>query len=448
MGILGGIQLNYVEKDWKSIVIKMIVITPGYISHYKPIVMFLKSCNLSGDEVLIATSVELQSIVEDDGFSFCEFEAWKNSNPGRVDMEKQLAEERQILEASYESTYKGMTSALYFQAEHRIHDLFARLEEIENDICQLINIYHPKLFLSVQLCYNVTAILEKLQVRYITYVTGNPDQLPRPNEVYGYPHFPPKSIIINNTELESLYHYCSDVQQTATEQFYRLTGRRIDNIFSVASKDMILYNFPRVLIKHRNVLAHEYYLGASCRPCETEPQLEMRLREMKASGRPIVYVSFGTVFSVRGDVLKKIYQALACMELYVVASIGVLEEKYRPYLQAEWIVGEFLPQMLILKYADLLVGHGGNNSITEALANGVPVVAFPFASDQFFSARAIEENSIGTVCDPNYADVNEIRNKLIVALRCKSSAVMVSQDIVAQQDKMLAIKKIKEMLEE
>lgn len=426
---------------------KLIVITPGYISHYKPIAMFLKACNLSDDEVLVATSVELQSIVEEDGFRFCEFQVWKNSNPGRIDMEKQLVEERRILKASYESTYKGMVSALYFQAEHRIHDLFARLKEIENDINQLINTYHPKLFLSVQLCYNVTAVLEKLQVRYITYVTGNPDQLPRPNEVYGYPHYLPKSIITDDMELKTLYRCCSEVQQTATEQFYKLTELRIDNMFSIASKDMILYNFPRVLVKHRNVQEHEYYLGASCRPCETEPQLEMRLQEMKASGRPIVYVSFGTVFSVRGDVLKKIYQALVGMDVYVVASTGVLEEKYRPYLQTGWITGEFLPQMLILKYADLLVGHGGNNSITEALANGVPVVAFPFASDQFFSARAIEENGIGTVCDPNYADVDEIRNKLIAALGCKLEAVRVSQDIVAQQDKRCAIKKIKEMLE-
>ena len=110
-------------------------------------------------------------------------------------------------------------------------------------------------------------------------------------------------------------------------------------------------------------------------------------------------------------------------------------------------MGEFLPQMLILKYADLLVGHGGNNSITEALANGVPVVAFPFASDQFFSAMAIEENGIGTVCDPNHADVDEICSKIIVALNCTFQAVLASQDIAAQEDKRRAVKKLQEMLE-
>lgn len=427
--------------------IKLIVITPGYISHYKPIAMFLQSCDLIGEEVLVATDMELRSIVEGDGFCFCEFQAWKNSNPGKIDMERQLEEERQILEASYESTRKGMVSALRFQAEHRIHDLFARLEEIETDIHRLIDTYQPKLFLSVQLCYNVTAVLEKLQVRYITYVTGNPDQLPRPDELYGYPHYPPKNIVTDAMELKSLYHCCSEVQKTATRQFCRMTGRRIDNMFSVASKDMILYNFPRALLKHRSVQSHEYYLGASCGPCEIEPQLEMRLQEMKASGKPIVYVSFGTVFSVRGDVLKKIYQALIRMDFCVVASTGVLADKYRPYLQPEWLTGEFLPQILILKYANLLVGHGGNNSITEALANSVPVVAFPFASDQFFSAKAIEENGIGTVCDPNYADVDEICSKLIAALDCTPQAVLASQNIVAQQDRIRAIKKMKEMLE-
>lgn len=427
--------------------VKLVVITPGYISHYKPIAVFLKSCGLTGDEVLVATNVALQSIVDGDGFRFCEFQAWKNSNPGKMDMERQLDEERRILEASYESTHKGMISALRFQAEHRLHDLFARLEEIENDIRQLVSIYHPKLFLSVQLCYNVAAVLEKLEIPYITYVTGNPDQLPRPDEVYGYPHYPPKSIVIDVKELNALYRCCSEVQQTATEQFYELTGRRIDNMFSVASRDMILYNFPKLLVKHRSIQSHEYYLGASCRPYETEPQLELRLQEMKNTGKPIVYVSFGTVFSVRGDILKKIYQALAKMDLCVVASTGVLADKYRPYIQTGWITGELLPQLLILKYADLLVGHGGNNSITEALANGVPVVAFPFASDQFFSAKAIEENGIGTVCDPNHTDVDEIQSKLIEALSCASQAALVSKDIALQQGKKCAIEKMKEMLE-
>lgn len=428
--------------------IKVIVITPGYISHYRPIAQFLKYCDLNVKEILIATNYELREMVELDGFGFCELQAWKNSNPGTIDWTKQLEEERKILEASYEATRHGMVSALEFQAKHRIHDLFDRINEIQDNIEELLLNYHPKLFISVQLCYNVTAVLEKLNIPYITFVTGNPAQLPRSEQVYGYPYYPPKNIMrVNSTKLRTLYNSCWEVQEQATKQFYSLTGKSISNMFSMASDKMILYNFPRELLRHRSVLPHEYYLGACCRPYEEDNILEHKLQIMKQGEKPIIYISFGTVFSVRGDVLKKIYQALANMECYVVASIGVLESEYRNYLKSDWIVGEFLPQMLILKYADLLVGHGGNNSITEALANGVPVVVFPFASDQFFSARTVEDNKIGTVCDPNFACVQEIKNKISSALTCKNNALHIAKTIAENLEKEKAAQKLREMLE-
>ena len=49
----------------------------------------------------------------------------------------------------------------------------------------------------------------------------------------------------------------------------------------------------------------------------------------------------------------------------------------------------------------MLVTHGGNNSVTEALTAGVPMVVLPFSTDQFAGAAAIEVAGLGAALDPN-----------------------------------------------
>ena len=70
-------------------------------------------------------------------------------------------------------------------------------------------------------------------------------------------------------------------------------------------------------------------------------------------------------------------------------------------LPTDWLVQTTLPQVALLEHADLLVTHGGNNSITEALHHGVPMVVLPFSTDQFDGAAAIERGLAGVALDPN-----------------------------------------------
>jgi zeaxanthin glucosyltransferase len=72
-----------------------------------------------------------------------------------------------------------------------------------------------------------------------------------------------------------------------------------------------------------------------------------------------------------------------------------------------WLVSEFLPQIEILRYA-VAITHGGNNSVTEALAVGARLLVMPFSTDQFAGAAALEQAGRGTVLPPNTATVLQI----------------------------------------
>jgi UDP:flavonoid glycosyltransferase YjiC (YdhE family) len=69
----------------------------------------------------------------------------------------------------------------------------------------------------------------------------------------------------------------------------------------------------------------------------------------------------------------------------------------------DWLVRGHLPQVALLERADLLITHGGNNSVTEALTFGVPLLVMPFSTDQFDGAAAIERGLVGVALDPNTA---------------------------------------------
>ena len=70
-------------------------------------------------------------------------------------------------------------------------------------------------------------------------------------------------------------------------------------------------------------------------------------------------------------------------------------------LSPSWLVAPSLPQITLLSRAAAAVTHGGNNSVTECLSAGVPMVVLPFSTDQFAIAADLERVGAATAIDPN-----------------------------------------------
>jgi UDP:flavonoid glycosyltransferase YjiC (YdhE family) len=70
--------------------------------------------------------------------------------------------------------------------------------------------------------------------------------------------------------------------------------------------------------------------------------------------------------------------------------------RHDEYELADNMVGaEFLPQTSVLAHVDAVVTHGGNNTVTESMWFGKPMVVLPIFWDQHDNAQRVDEVGFG-----------------------------------------------------
>jgi MGT family glycosyltransferase len=128
--------------------------------------------------------------------------------------------------------------------------------------------------------------------------------------------------------------------------------------------------------------------------CVREPDA---MFELPADGRRRIYLSLGSLGSADVALMESLIDTLAGTDYLVVVSMGPRHDELR---LAENMVGaEFLPQPAVLPQVDLVITHGGNNTITESLHFGKPTVVLPLFWDQHDNAQRMDELGLGRRLD-------------------------------------------------
>ena len=168
--------------------------------------------------------------------------------------------------------------------------------------------------------------------------------------------------------------------------------------FVHTSRHLNLYIYPEVMDYSRTRPLDSTWqrLDSSVRRTDRASDLDIGSLN-RPSGSRLIYLSLGSLGSADVELMKRLVHALSRTNHRYVVSKGPQAREYD--LAANMVGAEFLPQPAILPLVDLVITHGGNNTMTEALHFGKPLVVLPLFWDQYDNAQRVEETGLGVRLD-------------------------------------------------
>jgi MGT family glycosyltransferase len=133
-------------------------------------------------------------------------------------------------------------------------------------------------------------------------------------------------------------------------------------------------------------------LDSSVRETDADFELPNVVRE-RPEGSGLVYLSLGSLGGADVDLMQRLVDVLATTRHRYIVSKGPQADRIT---LADNMYGDaFLPQTSIIGQVDLVITHGGNNTMTEALHFGKPMIVLPLFWDQYDNAQRVDELGFG-----------------------------------------------------
>ena len=162
--------------------------------------------------------------------------------------------------------------------------------------------------------------------------------------------------------------------------------------FIAESPYLNLYSYPAEADYERAVpLGPTWHrLDSTVRAADSTWDLPAELAEREGA---LVYLSLGSLGSADVGLMQRLVDLLATTEHRVIVSKGPLADQITLH---DNMTGEgFLPQPAILPQVDLVITHGGNNTVVESFHHGKPMIVLPLFWDQVDNAQRVHETGFG-----------------------------------------------------
>ena len=164
----------------------------------------------------------------------------------------------------------------------------------------------------------------------------------------------------------------------------------------IAEGDVNLYVYPELADYRR-----EQPLGPSWHRLDSSVRATdegFTLPPALAGDGALIYFSLGSLGSADTGLMRRVISCLAATPHRYIVSKGPLHAEIE--LAPNMWGAEFVPQASVLPLADLVITHGGNNTTTECLHFGKPMIVLPLFWDQYDNAQRMAELGLGARLDP------------------------------------------------
>jgi MGT family glycosyltransferase len=168
----------------------------------------------------------------------------------------------------------------------------------------------------------------------------------------------------------------------------------LDMVHSSETLNLWLYPGEADYARERPLDGSWHNLETSVRATDEPWELP---EQLASEDGPLVYLSLGSLGSGDVDLMRKLIGELADAPYRVIVSMGPQHAELE--LAGNMVGEEFLPQTSILPQVDLVITHGGNNTVTECFHFGRPMVVLPLFWDQYDNAQRVHETGFGVRLD-------------------------------------------------
>nr|BBH87753.1 hypothetical protein KTC_25040 [Thermosporothrix sp. COM3] len=175
------------------------------------------------------------------------------------------------------------------------------------------------------------------------------------------------------------------------------------------------FDFPRKRALRQNV----FYLGPCVHLEREEPAFPW---DSLPPGNKLIYCSIGTLPPWRGgleaDFLRRVLDAFRLRKSYTLVLSSTIE--LPGPLPENVFIAPFVPQLQLLRRADLMISHGGANSVKECILLGVPMLIYPRQADQPGNAARVVYHGLGLRGNIRKESSEEIAQKVDLLLENSS----------------------------
>jgi MGT family glycosyltransferase len=164
--------------------------------------------------------------------------------------------------------------------------------------------------------------------------------------------------------------------------------------FMHTSSTANIYVYPRELdyTDARPLGPTWHRIDSSVRETDEQYVVPPRLADRPA-GSGLVYLSLGSLGSADVGLMQRLIDLLGATRHRVVVSMGPRADEL--HLADNMTGAATLPQTTLMPQVDLVITHGGNNTTTEAMHFGKPMILLPLFWDQYDNAQRVHELGYG-----------------------------------------------------
>lgn len=113
----------------------------------------------------------------------------------------------------------------------------------------------------------------------------------------------------------------------------------------------------------------------------------------RPDGSALIYLSLGSLGGADVELMQRLVDVLATTPHRYIVSKGPQADRIT--LSDNMVGAQMLPQTKVVPQVDLVISHGGNNTVTETMHFGKPLIVLPLFWDQYENAQRMNELGFG-----------------------------------------------------